>query len=118
MDDGPCWGAWLSTWDGVRDDLRRGLRDAREALALAERLNESTSANPCATADQRQSAAFDLNRALKHRKSLQAALKLLPCEAYEVAAAEHKWPERGLQKALSQLAHARACTGQFESLRG
>ena len=24
MDDGPCWGAWLSTWDGVRDDLRRG----------------------------------------------------------------------------------------------
>ena len=25
-----------------------------------------------------------------------------------MAAAEHKWPERGLQKALSQLAHARA----------
>ena len=63
MDDGPCWGAWLSTWDGVRDDLRRDLRDAREAFALAERLNEDTSANPRATADQRRSAAFDLKRA-------------------------------------------------------
>ena len=107
MDDGPCWGAWLSTWDGVRDDLRRDLRDAREAFALAERLNEDTSANPRATADQRRSAAFDLKRALKHRKSPEAALKLLPCEAYEVAAAEHKWPERGLQKALPYRACAR-----------
>ena len=54
----------VSTWDGVRADLRRGLRDAQEALALAERLNESTSANPRATADHRQSAAFDLKRAV------------------------------------------------------
>ena len=65
-------------------------------LALAERLNEDTSRNPSANADRRQSAPFDLKRALKHRKSLEAALKLLPCEAYEVTAAEYKWPARGL----------------------
>ncbi len=108
MDDGPCWGAWRSTWDGVRDNLRRDLDKAKVALALAERLNEDTSRNPCANADRRQSAAFDLKCALKHLKSLEAALKLLPCEAYEVATTQYKWQARGLQKALSHLAHAHA----------
>ena len=106
-DDGPCWGAWETTWTHVRGGLQDDLRAAEAALARATSDREAAYAAPVQNAGRCRAADSTLKRATKLRDNLRSALQLFPCEAAEVATTGVHWKERGTQKILSKLAHAR-----------
>jgi hypothetical protein len=91
----------------MRGDLQRDLRAAEEALAQAARNRETAHAAPVRNTGRCHTTNFILKRATKLCDNLRSALQLFPCGATEVATSGAQWKERGMQKALSELAHAR-----------
>jgi len=106
-DEGPCWGAWEATWNAVRDDLQRDLHAAKADLDQALRDRETAHTAPARNVSLCRTTDFIFKLATKLCDNLQGALQLFPCGAAEVATSGAKWKERGVQKALSKVAHAR-----------
>jgi hypothetical protein len=98
---------WETSWNAVRDDLQRDLRAAKTALDQASRDRETAHAAPRRDVSRCQATDFILKRATKLHDNLETALQLFPCGASEVAISGARWKERGVQKALSKVAHAR-----------
>ena len=105
-DEGPCWGAWETAWNAVRSGLQRDLRAAEAARDQASRERDAALAAPARSASHIQAKDFVFKRATKLHDNLETALQLFPCGASEVATLEVQWKERGVQKALSKVAHA------------
>ena len=110
--EGPCWGAWETAWNAVRGDLQRDLHAAEAARDQARRDRDAALAAPERSASLIQAKDFVFKRATKLHDNLETALQLFPCGASEVATSEAQWKERGVQKALSKVAHARISRAQ------
>ncbi len=91
----------------MRGDLQRDLHAAEAARDQARRDRDTALAAPARSASQIQAKDFVFKRATKLHDNLKTALQLFPCGASEVATWEAQWKERGVQKALSKVAHAR-----------
>jgi len=109
-DEGPCWGAWETAWNAVRGGLQRDLSAAKVARDHASDERDAALAAPVRSARRIQAKDFALKRATKLHDDLVSALHLFPCGASEVATLEVQWKARGVQKALSKVAHARIFT--------
>ncbi len=112
---GPMWGALPSIWDEQRRKLQRVVEDARRAVApLEESLRRAESVPGPATRRQhtlRTRKAADASQSLKEANAMLAnsekALDLFPCDFqdWDRNAAECKIKWKGVQRALSTLAH-------------